>query len=127
MSTENSQALDPTEDHRYADICGATNRNGNPCKLPAGWGTPGSGGTRCKFHGGLSSGPDNTSHLEENDSAKDNPGGRPPENNDNAAIHAGLATGERPTSNSEMTPHPTAYRDVGEHACAHGTGARHRH
>jgi hypothetical protein len=73
------------------DICGATNRNGTPCKLPAGWGTPGSGGTRCKYHGGLSTGPDDTSHLENNDFAEGNPGGRPPENNDNAAIHGGFS------------------------------------
>jgi hypothetical protein len=91
MSTEDSQASDLTENHRYADICGATNRNESPCKLPGGWGTPGSGGTRCKFHGGLSSGSDDTSHLEENNFAKDNHGGHPPENNDNAAIHCGFS------------------------------------
>ena len=91
MSTEDSQASDLTEDHQYADICGATNRNESPCKLPGGWGTPGSGGTRCKFHGGLSSGSDDTSHLEENNFAKDNHGGHPPENNDNAAIHGGFS------------------------------------
>ena len=49
---ENSQASDSTEDHRYADICGATSRSGISCKLPAGWGTPGSGGTRCKSTAG---------------------------------------------------------------------------
>jgi len=56
---------------------------------PQGWGTPGSGGSRCKFHGGCSTGPDDTSHLQNNDYAAGNPGGRPPEDNDNAAIHNG--------------------------------------
>lgn len=77
--------------NRYSEICGATNNRGNPCKLPAGWGTPGSGGSRCKFHGGSSSGPDDTSHLENNDYAKNNPGGRPPEGNGNAVIHGGFS------------------------------------
>jgi hypothetical protein len=90
MSTQDTRTL-KTEDRRYADICGATNNRGDPCKLPAGWGTPGSGGTRCKFHGGLSDGPDDTSHLEGNDFAKGNSGGRPPENNENAAIHGGFS------------------------------------
>jgi len=93
MSTGKSRTS-KTEDHRYSDICGAVNRNGNPCKLPKGWGTPGSGGQRCKHHGGLSSGPDDTSHLENNDFAEGNPGGRPPENNDNAAIHGGFSDWE---------------------------------
>jgi hypothetical protein len=92
MSTPKSRtSKTEIEDHRYSDICGAVNRNGNPCKLPAGWGTPGSGGQRCKHHGGLSSGPDDTSHLENNDFAEGNPGGRPPENNSNAAIHGGFS------------------------------------
>jgi hypothetical protein len=90
MSAHNSRASKTAEDRRYSDICGATNNRGEPCKLPAGWGTPGSGGTRCKFHGGLSSGPDDTTHLENNDFAKDNDGGAPV-NNDNAAIHGGFS------------------------------------
>jgi hypothetical protein len=32
--------------------CGAENRNGDPCELPAGWGTDHNGEGRCKFHGG---------------------------------------------------------------------------
>lgn len=76
---------------RYSDICGASNRNGEPCKLPAGWGTPGSGGERCKFHGGASTGPSDTSHLEDNDFAEDNPGGGAPEGNTNAEIHGGFS------------------------------------
>jgi len=92
MSTPKSRtSKTEIEDHRYSDICGAVNRNGNPCKLPSGWGTPGSGGQRCKHHGGLSTGPDDTSHLKNNNFAEDNPGGRPPENNDNAAIHHGFS------------------------------------
>lgn len=39
------------------DICGAENRNGEPCQLKAGWGTDHLGEGRCKFHGGLSTGP----------------------------------------------------------------------
>jgi len=93
MSTQETRTSKTAEDRRYSDICGATNRNDNPCKLPAGWGTPGSGGTRCKFHGGLSTGPDDTSHLEDNDFAKDNDGGAPV-NNDNAAIHGGFSEWE---------------------------------
>ena len=76
---------------RYTDICGATNRNGEPCSLPAGWGTPGSGGTRCKFHGGASTGPSDTEHLEENDFAEGNAGGGAPEGNTNGEIHGGFA------------------------------------
>jgi len=97
MSAHNSRtstSKTADESGNDTDICGATNRNGNPCKLPAGWGTPGSGGTRCKYHGGLSTGPDDTSHLENNDFAEGNPGGCPPENNDNAAIHGGFSDWE---------------------------------
>jgi hypothetical protein len=83
MSTEK------TADSRYSEICGATNRHGDPCKLPAGWGTPGSGGDRCKFHGGCSTGPDDTDHLEGNDFAEGNDGGGAPARNSNAEIHGG--------------------------------------
>jgi len=77
-------------DGRYAETCGATNRNGEPCKLPAGWGTPGSGGNRCKFHGGLA-GTKSTDHLQDNDYAKGNSGGSPPTGNSNAEVHGGFA------------------------------------
>ena len=87
MSTSNSD--DP--DGRYSETCGATNRNGEPCQLPAGWGTPGSGGGRCKYHGGLSTGPKDTSHLTDNDFAKGNSGGGAPERNTNAEIHGGFS------------------------------------
>ena len=76
---------------RYTDICGATNRNGEPCSLPAGWGTPGSQKGRCRFHGGASTGPKDTEHLEENDFAEGNAGGGAPEGNTNSQIHGGFA------------------------------------
>jgi len=42
--------------------CGATNRHGEPCSLPAGWGTDHVGNGRCKLHGGNSlTGEDNPS------------------------------------------------------------------
>ena len=42
--------------------------------------------------------PDNTSHLEDNDYAEGDPGGHPPENNDNAALYGGFSAW---TSDSE--------------------------
>lgn len=84
MSTERSGRADPRK-------CGATNRHGEPCQLPAGWGTPGSGGGRCKFHGGASTGPMDTSYLKGNTYAEGNPGGGAPELNTNASIHDGFA------------------------------------
>ncbi|QKY20743.1 hypothetical protein B4589_010260 [Halolamina sp. CBA1230] len=82
-------------DGRYSDICGATNNRGEPCSLPAGWGTPGSGGTRCRFHGGASTGPDETDYLEENDFAEGNAGGGAPELNTNSRIHGGFGDWEK--------------------------------
>lgn len=38
------------------DCCGATNRNGDPCGLRAGWGTDHVGEGKCKLHGGASTG-----------------------------------------------------------------------
>jgi hypothetical protein len=76
---------------RYSDICGATNNRDEPCKLPAGWGTPGSGGSRCRFHGGASTGPSDTEHLEDNSYAEGNAGGGAPEGNTNAEIHGGFS------------------------------------
>src|SRR5690349_3505226 len=35
-------------------ICGAKNRQGQPCKRPAGWGTDHVGSGKCKLHGGAS-------------------------------------------------------------------------
>jgi hypothetical protein len=80
---------------RYSEVCGATNRDGEPCQLPAGWGTPGSGGDRCKFHGGASTGPDSTAHLAGNDHADGNAGGGAPEGNTNAKTHGGFADWEQ--------------------------------
>ncbi|USZ69410.1 hypothetical protein NGM10_06655 [Halorussus salilacus] len=39
------------------DICGATNRHGEPCQQPAGWGTDHVGKGRCKLHGGNAGAP----------------------------------------------------------------------
>jgi hypothetical protein len=36
------------------DVCGASNRDDDPCGLPAGWGTDHPGEGRCKLHGGAS-------------------------------------------------------------------------
>jgi len=58
------------------NICGATNREDQPCGLPAGWGTDHVGEGRCKLHGGASpTGKDNpafkhglfSDHLDEED------------------------------------------------------------
>lgn len=80
-----SKSKSDETDGRYSEVCGATNNRGEPCKLPAGWGTPGSGGGRCKFHGGASTGPTETGYLEGNDHAEGNAGGSAPELNTNAA------------------------------------------
>jgi len=82
-------------DGRYSEVCGATNNRGNPCGLPAGWGTPGSQGGRCRFHGGCSDGPNDTEHLEENDFAEGNSGGGAPEGNTNSRIHGGFGDWEK--------------------------------
>lgn len=82
-------------DGGYSDICRATNNRGEPCSLPAGWGTPGSQGGRCRFHGGASTEPDETDYLEENDFAEGNAGGGPPELNTNAEIHGGFGDWEK--------------------------------
>jgi hypothetical protein len=34
------------------NVCGATNRHGEPCGLPAGWGTEHPDEGRCRHHGG---------------------------------------------------------------------------
>lgn len=44
-------ASDPGHDNGKPK-CGSTNRAGNPCARPAGWGTPHPGIGRCKLHGG---------------------------------------------------------------------------
>lgn len=82
-------------ERRYSDICGATNNRGEPCKLPSGWGTPGTQGGRCTYHGGSSTGPTDTEHLEGNDFAEDNPGGGAPEGNTNSEIHGGFSDWEK--------------------------------
>jgi len=88
-------SLSNSGDKRYSDICGATNNRGEPCKLPAGWGTPGTQGGRCRYHGGASTGPDNTEHLENNNFAEGNPGGSPPTGNINAKSHGAFCDWEK--------------------------------
>lgn len=51
------------------ETCDAQNRDGDPCSLPAGWGTDHPGEGRCKHHGGATE------------------GAGPPEGNTNAAEH----------------------------------------
>jgi hypothetical protein len=63
--------------HRLADLdleerCGAETRDGTPCEK-----YPVSGRDRCRFHGGASTGPDDTSYLEGNGHAAGNDGGAP--------------------------------------------------
>lgn len=71
-----------------ADRCNAITRDGSRCrKYPVG----GAGDGRCRFHGGASTGPSDTSHLEGNDHAEGNPGGGAPEGNANAKIHGGFS------------------------------------
>lgn len=51
MAKRENQAYD-------SNTCGARKRsNGEPCQLPAGWGTDHPGEGRCKLHGGASTGP----------------------------------------------------------------------
>lgn len=69
--------------------CNATTRSGGHCEKH-----PAEGRSRCHLHGGASTGPRDTSHLEENDHAAGNPGGAPPELNTNAQIHDGFADWE---------------------------------
>ena len=85
METTRSNQTDaePTESGR----CGATTRDGTPCeKYPA------KGASRCRLHGGASTGPSDTEYLEGNDHAEGNPGGSPPELNTNAEIHGGFGS-----------------------------------
>ena len=46
--------------------CERTNRRGDPCELPAGWGTDHVGTGACRFHGGSSTGPHDTSKTKMN-------------------------------------------------------------
>jgi len=75
------------------DRCGATTRDGSPCRK---WPVGGAGEGRCRLHGGASTGPDEpaTEHLEDNDHAADNDGG-PPVGNTNAQIHGGFGDWRR--------------------------------
>lgn len=61
--------------------CGARTDNGHCEKFPS------EGSTRCRLHGGASTGPKDTSHLQDNDFAEGNPGGGAPPLNTNATVH----------------------------------------
>ncbi|RDU34700.1 hypothetical protein DRW41_22000 [Neobacillus piezotolerans] len=61
-------------------LCGAKTRSGRPCRNPRFVGTG-----RCKYHGGLSTGPKDPSKLKGNKNAVGNKGGGAPKGNKNAA------------------------------------------
>jgi hypothetical protein len=61
-------------------LCGAKTRSGKPCKNQRFVGTG-----RCKFHGGLSTGPKDKNKLIGNKNAVGNCGGGAPKGNKNAA------------------------------------------
>lgn len=69
---------DDADDVDLEERCGAETRDGTPCEK-----YPVAGGTRCRFHGGASTGPRDPSALEANDHAAGNDGGAP-EGNTNA-------------------------------------------
>lgn len=46
------------------DTCGRTNRKGEPCKRPAGWGTDHAGEGACKLHGGCAGAPEGNNNGE---------------------------------------------------------------
>ena len=71
MNTDDTDDTD-TADVEKAERCGATTRAGEPCKK-----YPVEGATRCRLHGGASTGPSDTSALEGNDHAAGNDGGAP--------------------------------------------------
>jgi hypothetical protein len=68
--------------------CNAITRDGTPCRK---WPVGGAGEGRCRFHGGASPGPSDTSYLAGNNYAEGNPGSGAPESNANAEIHGGFA------------------------------------
>jgi len=47
-----------------SETCGASTRNGEPCSLPAGWGTDHIGEGRCKLHGGATPRGEDSPHFE---------------------------------------------------------------
>jgi hypothetical protein len=61
-------------------LCGAITRSGRPCRN-----IPFADNGRCKFHGGLSTGPRDPSKLKGNKNAAGNRGGGAPKGNKNAA------------------------------------------
>lgn len=68
------------------------------------WGTPGSSGEPCRFNRGASTGPDDTSHLEDDHHTEGNPGGSPPELNITATIHGGFGVIKTTISEGRLPP-----------------------
>lgn len=93
-------------DHHEPGRCNAITRDGTPCQK---WPVGGAGEGRCRFHGGQSTGPDDTSHLDDNDYAEGNAGGGAPEGNANARIHGGFADWK--TAYERFDEETTAYVD----------------
>lgn len=62
-------------------LCGYVKDDGDPCELPAGWGTGHVGEGRCDHHPGRGA-------PEGNNNAVGNSGGCPPDNNGNAETHS---------------------------------------
>lgn len=54
----------PSGDPRRSPRCGAKNRSGGPCRAPALWSTKSGRYTRCRMHGGASTGPKTPEGLE---------------------------------------------------------------
>lgn len=73
--------MEDTASDRSPGCCNAKTRSGGHC-----WKLPVNGTGRCRLHGGASTGPHDTSHLEDNDHAVGNDGGAPLLNR-NAEIH----------------------------------------
>jgi hypothetical protein len=73
--------------------CPATNREGDPCGLAAGWGHEYESDL-CKYHGGAAD-PADQGAPDNNDNAVGNPGGAPPANNGNAEKHGLTADREQ--------------------------------
>lgn len=69
------------DDVDLKERCGAETRDGTPCEK-----YPVAGGSRCRFHGGASTGPNARAYLCGNDHAAGNDGGAP-EGNTNAIEH----------------------------------------
>jgi hypothetical protein len=81
--------MEANDTERSYGCCNAKTRNGGHC-----WKLPVNGTGRCRLHGGASTGPKDTSYLEDNDHAVGNDGGAPPLNR-NAEIHGAFTDLEK--------------------------------